>query len=78
MRKKTVFDWCGTHAGLGGGYRSAEIACEGGPAYGGPCSPRPCRILPGADFYSPTVTDEEFADLVKNWGCNRQKTANTP
>ncbi|MFA5709293.1 hypothetical protein [Mycolicibacterium sp.] len=71
MRKQTVFDLCDTHAALGGGRRSAEMACEGGPAYGGPCSPRPCRILPGSDFYSQDCTDEEFVGLVANWAVNR-------
>lgn len=71
MRKKTVFDLCESHAGLGGGKRTAEIVCEGGPAYGAACSPRPCRVLPGIDFYAEGCTDEEFADMVANWAVNR-------
>ncbi|MEN4464250.1 hypothetical protein ABFV47_25110 [Mycolicibacterium fortuitum] len=70
MRKKTVFDLRERHAGLEGGYRTAEIVCEGGPAHGPPCSPRPCRILPGPDFYNESCTDE-FADMVANWAVNR-------
>ncbi|MEN3225160.1 MULTISPECIES: hypothetical protein [Mycolicibacterium] len=71
MRKKTVFDLCESHASLGGGRRTAEIVCEGGPAYGSACSPRPCRILPGSDYYAEGCTDEEFADMVANWAVNR-------
>lgn len=70
MRKTTVFDLCETHSSLGGGRRTAEIVCEGGPACAGPCSPQLCRILPGTDFYSDRCTDEEFANLVAKWEVN--------
>lgn len=73
MRKKTVFNLCESHVGLGGGYRTAEIVCEGGPASGSPCAPRPCQILPGEDFYAEGCTDEEFSGMVANWAINRQK-----
>lgn len=73
MRKRTVFNLCESHAGLGSGYRTAEIVCEGGPAYGSPCAPSPCQILPGADFYAEDCTDEEFSDMVANWAINRQE-----
>lgn len=71
MRKQTVFDLCQTHAGIGGGRSTAEMVCEGGPVRSGPCSPRPCRILPGSDFYAESCTDEEFAGLVANWAVNK-------
>lgn len=71
MRKRTVFDLCETHANLGGGRRTAEIMCEGGPAGGGPCAPRLCRVLPGTDFYSESVTDEEFTELIRAWAVNK-------
>lgn len=73
MRKRTVFDLCQSHASLGGGYRTAEIVCEGGPAYGSPCSPRPCRILPGSDFFAESATDEVAAGWVRDWEINREK-----
>lgn len=72
MRKATVFDLCENHKHHGGGYRTAEMVCEGGPAHGDACSPRPCRILPGSDFYHERCTDEEFAELVANWGVNKK------
>lgn len=73
MRKKTVFALCETHATLGGGRRTAEIVCEGGPASGAPCTPEPCRVLPGRDYYSPSCTDAEFVDMIANWAVNRRK-----
>ncbi|MFZ2238398.1 MAG: hypothetical protein WAV90_02500 [Gordonia amarae] len=71
MRQKTVFDLCSTHGSLGGGRRTAEIVCEGGPGYGGPCTPRPCRVLPGRDFYGEGHSDEEFAQMISDWAVNR-------
>ncbi|WP_157680268.1 hypothetical protein [Mycobacterium dioxanotrophicus] len=71
MRKKTVFDLCESHASLGGGRRTAEIVCEGGPAYGSPCTPRPCRILPGSDDFAESATDEVAAEWVRDWAINR-------
>lgn len=70
MRKTTVFDLCKTHSAFGGGRRTAEMVCEGGPAYGAPCSPRPCRVLPGTDFYNDQCTDEEFVTMVEKWALN--------
>lgn len=76
MRKRTVFKWCDNHKGLGGGYNAAKLACEGGPArdLAKPCSPNQCVILPGTDYYSPTVTDGEFRNLVADWAVNRVST----
>jgi len=72
MRKRTVFDLCDTHDGrLGRGREIAVIVCEGGPAYGKPCSPRPCRVLPGSDYFAVGVTDDDVCDLVRNWDINR-------
>lgn len=72
MRKTTVFDLCETHSSLGGGRRTAEMICEGGPAHGAACAPRLCRVLPGTDFYTEGCTDEDFADLVAKWAVNTQ------
>ena len=71
MRKRTVFDYCDAHD-FGGGKGAAEIVCEGGPAFGAPCAPRLCRILPGSDYYAEGCTDEEFAVLVADWAVNRK------
>ncbi len=73
MRKKTVFDLCPAHEGWTtqyGRYRTAEIVCEGGPAYGPPCSPRLCRVLPGSDLFAVSATDAVAADWVRTWGVN--------
>lgn len=71
MRQKTVFDLCSIHEHFGGGRRTAELVCEGGPAYGGACAPRLCRVLPGRDFYAEGCTDEAFAQMVSDWAVNR-------
>ena len=71
MRKRTVFDFCDAHD-FGGGKSAAKIVCEGGPAYGTPCTPQPCRVLPGSDFFGESATDEVAADWVRDWACNRK------
>lgn len=79
MRAKTVFDLCTAHTDWTktyGRYRTAEIVCEGGPAYGAACSPRPCRILPGSDLFAGSATDAVAAEWVRDWTVNR--AASTP
>lgn len=72
MRKRTVFDLCDTHDGrLGRGREIAVIVCEGGPSQ--PCSPRPCRVLPGSDYFAAGVTDDDARDLVRDWTANRAR-----
>lgn len=78
MRKKTVFTFCDNHAHLNSysRYRRAEFVCEGGPGGGfntpaAPCSEKRCVVRPGLDLFAPDCTDEEFDDLIAQWGCNR-------
>ena len=73
MRKRTVFQLCPVHKHLGGGRRTAEIVCEGGPAYGAPCAPSPCVVRPGSDLFAAGVTDTDVADLIADWAVNRAR-----
>ena len=70
MRKRTVFRLCPTHKPYGGGRRTAEMFCEGGPGSGQPCTDNHCRILPGSDFFAADTADDIAASWAPNWSVN--------
>lgn len=70
MRKRTNFQLCDNHKHWGTGRKAAEMVVEGGPAFGKPCSPKMCRVLPGSDYYNP-YPDSEFENLIRNWSVNQ-------
>lgn len=77
-RKRSAYDLCPAHKGLGGGRETARMACMGGPYGGPPCHPRPCRILPGRDHFAEGVTDAELVRLVAAWAVNRATEESKP
>lgn len=77
MRKRTVFHLCPTHKPYGGGRRTAEMFCEGGPGNGQPCDGDYCSILPGSDFFSTDTTDATAATWAPNWSVNMQAALNS-
>ena len=70
MRKRTVFRLCSAHKPYGGGRRTAEMFCEGGPGNGQPCAGDYCGILPGSDFFAADTTDAIAATWAPNWSVN--------
>ena len=78
-RKVTKFTTCEAHtfAGMGRG-RLAEMFCEGGPAFGGPCAGAGCSFSPGLDLFEPSICDRTFDTRPGSlfaWGVNGRAVA---
>lgn len=79
LRKTTRIIACDTHLSTFGvkaraSYRDAEIVCEGGPGWGGSCSPAPCEVRPGTDYFRADAKAlAEVAAMPANWAVNRKR-----